>query len=240
MHLAATNYTTFEHEIDLPQALSLLWADLIASTPPRISAGVLAATVGPPQANDATATPGEAEQAALQRLTTDIVSEIHEIRRLNEILQTYELTADERMAIEEQLMAAVRRSIAERERAEKEAAEKAARTEEERVKNALALINHRVAMGELALEEEIAALEEHLQKEKAYYEQHIDELWAIEERLYRLREQARQEELAKMRQMAEEQKRFLQAVAEADLRALREQFERQERLIERRIERLRA
>lgn len=76
---AAEGKRTFEQEIDLPQALSLLWADLIASRPPRIGAGVLAATAGA-RAGDgqAAAEPGDDERAALERLTTDIVTEVHE------------------------------------------------------------------------------------------------------------------------------------------------------------------
>jgi hypothetical protein len=74
---AARGKTAYEQEIDLPQALSLLWADLLAAKPPRIGAGVFAATAGS-AAKGSAAKPGDAEQAAIQRLTTDLVSEIHE------------------------------------------------------------------------------------------------------------------------------------------------------------------
>lgn len=75
---AAAGQTAFEQEIDLPQALSLLWADMIAGRPPRVSAGVFAGTSGNAGGDQTSAKPGDAEETALQRLTTDIVSEIHE------------------------------------------------------------------------------------------------------------------------------------------------------------------
>ncbi|MDQ7794138.1 MAG: phage portal protein [bacterium] len=59
---------TYEQEINLPQALSLLWADLLAGQPPKFRAG---ATVDGPD-------PGDEESNAIERLTRDLVGEIHE------------------------------------------------------------------------------------------------------------------------------------------------------------------
>jgi len=153
-----------------------------------------------------------------------------EIDRINEILQTYELTEDEVMDL-----------VARRYEAEQRLSSEAAKSEEERVRNALALINHRRAMGEVSLQEEIEALEAHLEQEQAYYETHTDELWDIQERLYDLREQARQEDLRaeeeaarKIQQAWEDaQKRVAQAIsALRDL--LREEQERDLDRLERR------
>src|SRR5690606_7999745 len=70
------------------------------------------------------------------------------------------------------------------------------------------------------------------------YERHVDELWSIEERLYSLRQAARQADLANQKAVAEEQRRFIKAMAEADLKALRDQIAWQEERQQRRIERL--
>jgi len=172
-----------------------------------------------------------------------------EAKRLKEILDTYELTTEERWSLEERLARAVDQLIADQKAEWEKAARERARSEEERVRAAIDLINHRVAMGELALDQEIAALEAHLARERDYYERHTDELWSIEERLYRLREQARQEELKAqeqaareaqqmMQRLAEEQRKFVRAMAEADLKALRDQFAQTEARQQRRIERL--
>lgn len=64
-----TSRATYEQEINLPQALSLLWADLIAGEPPRFGAG--------PVAEDGSE-PGDEERAAIDRLARDLVGEVHE------------------------------------------------------------------------------------------------------------------------------------------------------------------
>lgn len=64
----AASRATYEQEINLPQALSLLWADLIAGQPPTFAAGAVEGA-GPP---------GDEESDAIARLTRDLVGEIHE------------------------------------------------------------------------------------------------------------------------------------------------------------------
>ncbi len=59
---------TYEQVINLPQALALLWADLIAGQPPTFGAGQT------PDGQD----PGDEESDAIQQLTRGVVGEIHE------------------------------------------------------------------------------------------------------------------------------------------------------------------
>lgn len=61
--LATENQQTYEQEINLPHALSLLWADLIASEPPRFMPAAQA---------------GQEEREAIRRLTEGLDLEIHE------------------------------------------------------------------------------------------------------------------------------------------------------------------
>jgi hypothetical protein len=120
-----------------------------------------------------------------------------EIKSLQDILSTYQLTAEERMAIEERLQDAQQRYAAEvgQQIADQLKADQAAA--DQRVRNALGVINHQERMGQLSKDQEIAALEEHLQKESQYYREHADERWAIEERIYSLKDQIRQDDLQK-------------------------------------------
>ncbi len=60
---------THEQEINLPQGLSLLWADLMVNEPPKVRAGSVVEGGGDP---------GEDERAAVNRLTEELSLEIHE------------------------------------------------------------------------------------------------------------------------------------------------------------------
>jgi hypothetical protein len=157
-----------------------------------------------------------------------------EIKSLQEILSTYQLTAEERMAIEERLQEAQQRYAAEigQQISDQMKADQAAA--DQRVRNALAAINHQERMGQLSKEQEIASLEEHLQKESQYYKEHADERWAIEERIYGLKDQIRQDDLQKEKEAqqkaAEAREKAEQKVTAAiqSLRALLRQEEEQD------------
>jgi len=64
----AASRATYEQVINLPQALSLLWADLIAGQPLKFAAGLTLDG----------AEPGDEESSALERLTRNLVGEVHE------------------------------------------------------------------------------------------------------------------------------------------------------------------
>jgi DNA repair exonuclease SbcCD ATPase subunit len=185
----------------------------------------------------------EAERAAKVEAATKLldhqlrmnqIGTAAEIKSLQEILSTYQLTAEERMAIEERLQEAQQRYAAEigQQISDQMKADQAAA--DQRVRNALAAINHQERMGQLSKEQEIASLEEHLQKESQYYKEHADERWAIEERIYGLKDQIRQDDLQKEKEAqqkaAEAREKAEQKVTAAiqSLRALLRQEEEQD------------
>lgn len=106
----------------------------------------------------------------MQEMTTE-----QEIKALEKILATHKLTADERMDIEEQLHAAQER------------------LRSEKLSWDLALLDHQVAMGKASTAQEIARLIEI----KNTHELTQEEIMQIDERIYRLQNQLRQESVSK-------------------------------------------
>lgn len=164
---------------------------------------------------DAAQAAEEARKAALQgdlrlldhRIRLNRASTVDEILELKRILDAHTLTAEERMDITERLGQAQTRHAQEVAGAIVEAQQKGAKSEEDRVRHALAVINHRQRIGELAAQEEIDALQQHLADEERYYNQHSQARWTIEERVYSLKEQLRQEDARKAEETRREEER---------------------------------
>lgn len=171
-------------------------------------------------------------QAATQLLDHQLrmnqIGAREEIQRLQEILQTHTLTNQERMTLEERLNEAQTRFANQSAGAIGQQMQAAAEAQETRIRNALDLINHQERMGEMSKQQEIAALEAHLAQEAAYYRQHAEERWSIEERLYALKEQSRQEDLRKEQEaLREVREEALELVAGAEKEALKAIKDRQ-------------
>lgn len=130
------------------------------------------------------------------RLRTGVASAQDEIDTINQILQTYELTEAEAMSLVERRYSAQERLRQENERRAREYES----AEQERIAQDLRLIEHQTRMGELSLQEQIEALENHLARESYYYEKHAEDRMDLEERIYRLKEELREEDLRAQRE----------------------------------------
>lgn len=130
------------------------------------------------------------------RLRTGVASAQDEIDTINQILQTYELTEAEAMSLVERRYSAQERLRQENERRAREYES----VEQERIAQDLRLIEHQTRMGELSLQEQIEALENHLARESYYYEKHAEDRMDLEERIYRLKEELREEDLRAQRE----------------------------------------
>ena len=107
------------------------------------------------------------------------ISEVAQLHQLQSIYQSYTLTAEQRMELEEQI-----HSLAEKLRAD-------------RLQAAYADIDHRKAMNQLTLEEELA----HLERIRAAYQLSAEERIALEERIHATTESLRQEREAALSQV---------------------------------------